>query len=151
MKYRMLRIAWSVAWGVVAVLLCVLWVRSYLINEILFRLDPGNQVTTLGSGNGTCYFVRMLMRPRSFGPPQPPPAPHSWKYSGAAPADNVNRSFKFSREPNGYSFYIPFWLFVGASAAIGAAPWFTYRFSLRTLLIVTTLVAVGLGLVVWMV
>ena len=29
MKYRKLRIAWSVAWGVVAVLLCVLWVRSY--------------------------------------------------------------------------------------------------------------------------
>ena len=26
---RKLRIAWSVAWGVVAVLLCVLWVRSY--------------------------------------------------------------------------------------------------------------------------
>ena len=30
MKFRKLRIAWSVAWGVVAVLLCVLWVRSYL-------------------------------------------------------------------------------------------------------------------------
>src|SRR5689334_17632588 len=29
MKYRKLRMAWSVTWGVVAVLLCVLWVRSY--------------------------------------------------------------------------------------------------------------------------
>src|SRR5690349_16513123 len=29
MKYRKLRLAWSVAWGVVAVLLCILWVRSY--------------------------------------------------------------------------------------------------------------------------
>src|SRR5262245_48974732 len=29
MKYRKLRIAWSVAWGVIAVVLCVLWVRSY--------------------------------------------------------------------------------------------------------------------------
>ena len=29
MKYRKLRIAWSVAWGAVAVLLGVLWVRSY--------------------------------------------------------------------------------------------------------------------------
>ena len=29
MRYRKLRIAWSVGWGVVAVLLCVLWVRSY--------------------------------------------------------------------------------------------------------------------------
>src|SRR5689334_1540725 len=29
MKYRKLRIAWSVAWGIVAGLLVVLWVRSY--------------------------------------------------------------------------------------------------------------------------
>ena len=29
MRFRKLRIAWSVAWGVVAVLLIVLWVRSY--------------------------------------------------------------------------------------------------------------------------
>ena len=29
MKHRKLRIAWSVAWGIVTVLLCVLWVRSY--------------------------------------------------------------------------------------------------------------------------
>src|SRR6185503_6285985 len=28
MRFRKLRIAWSVWWGVVAVLLCVLWVRS---------------------------------------------------------------------------------------------------------------------------
>ena len=26
MNYRKLRIAWSVAWGVIAMLLCVLWV-----------------------------------------------------------------------------------------------------------------------------
>jgi len=29
MKYRKLRIAWSVAWGVVCLLLVALWVRSY--------------------------------------------------------------------------------------------------------------------------
>ena len=33
MKHRKLRIAWSVAWGIVAVLLVALWVRSY------WRLD----------------------------------------------------------------------------------------------------------------
>src|SRR4051794_17100143 len=35
MKYRKLRIAWSVAWGVAAVLLCVLWVRSYYYEDWL--------------------------------------------------------------------------------------------------------------------
>lgn len=29
MKYRKLRMGWSVGWGVVVVMLCVLWVRSY--------------------------------------------------------------------------------------------------------------------------
>ena len=29
MRYRKLRIAWTVAWAVVAALLCVLWIRSY--------------------------------------------------------------------------------------------------------------------------
>jgi hypothetical protein len=29
MKHRKLRIAWSVAWGIAAVLLIVLWARTY--------------------------------------------------------------------------------------------------------------------------
>ena len=29
MNYRKLRIAWSAVWGIAAVLLCVLWVRSH--------------------------------------------------------------------------------------------------------------------------
>src|SRR3954469_25199078 len=33
MKYRKLRIAWSVGWGVSAVLLMALWVRSYFIRD----------------------------------------------------------------------------------------------------------------------
>jgi len=34
--------------------------------------------------------------------------------------------------------------------AIGIGPWLRWRFSLRTLLITTTLVAVVLGLIVWL-
>jgi hypothetical protein len=46
---------------------------------------------------------------------------------------------------------VPFWLPVLATGATGAAacvPWIRWRFSLRTLLIATTLVAVALGVVV---
>jgi hypothetical protein len=35
MKHRKLRIAWSVAWGIVAALLVALWVRSYASRDIL--------------------------------------------------------------------------------------------------------------------
>src|SRR5690349_20828765 len=33
MKHCKLRIAWSVAWGIAIVLLCVLWVRSYFTGD----------------------------------------------------------------------------------------------------------------------
>ena len=49
MKYRKLRIAWSVAWGVVAVLLCVLWVRSYWWDDV-HRIPNADIVATVRSG-----------------------------------------------------------------------------------------------------
>ena len=44
---------------------------------------------------------------------------------------------------------IPFWAPVLVLSLIAVAPWLPQRFSLRTLLIATTLVAVVLGLIVW--
>jgi len=49
--------------------------------------------------------------------------------------------------------WLPTSLMVAAFATVGALPWVRYlrwRFTLRTLLIVTTLVAVVLGLIVWL-
>ena len=50
---------------------------------------------------------------------------------------------------------IPLWILVVTGSLFAAAPWILplarlRRFSLRTLLIATTLVAVVLGLIVWM-
>jgi len=44
---------------------------------------------------------------------------------------------------------LPYFLLVALSAAAVAVPWLRWRFSLRTLLIATTLVAVGLGWIVY--
>ena len=46
---------------------------------------------------------------------------------------------------------LPHWFDITVSSdfLIAAAPWLRWRFSLRTLLIATTLVAVVLGLIVW--
>lgn len=46
----------------------------------------------------------------------------------------------------------PIWLLVAASVVVAALPWLPWwstRFSLRTLLIVTTLIAAGLALIVY--
>jgi len=45
---------------------------------------------------------------------------------------------------------IRFWLVLLALLVCGALPWLHWRFALRTLLIATTLVAVLLGLIVWL-
>lgn len=58
----------------------------------------------------------------------------------------------FDYELRGKGWKFPMWLLV-AAAVVGAAlpwlPWWSTRFSLRTLLIVTTLIAVGLALVMY--
>jgi hypothetical protein len=62
--------------------------------------------------------------------------------------------FYFKRTPNGRRLDIPYWFIVLLNAAIAAAPWLPWwskRFSLRTLLIATTLIAVALWLIVWVV
>ena len=45
--------------------------------------------------------------------------------------------------------FIPYWMLVLSALVVDAVPW-VKRYSLRTLLIATTLVAVVLGLIVWM-
>jgi hypothetical protein len=49
-----------------------------------------------------------------------------------------------------YRVIVPHWFALVAAGSLSAAPWFRLRFSLRTLLIATTLIAVVLGLFVWL-
>ena len=137
MPYRKLRIAWSVAWGVVAVLLIALWVRS---------TDTFDDVGWGASFQGRLYVA---------------PALRIDSIPGKASEGTVEelhpgyftkrvlkiRNLKVSSLPSGGPI-IPYWPLVLMMCAIIPVPWL--RFSLRTLLIATTLVAVVLGLIVWL-
>src|SRR4051812_13479439 len=57
MRYCKLRIAWSVAWGVVAVSLCVLWVRSYRTADRLHGRVKGKQSFLVASKEGRVAAV----------------------------------------------------------------------------------------------
>ncbi len=149
MKYRKLRIAWSVFWGIACALLIVLWVRSYTIRDTCFW--PGrNHAVQINSllGHANLYLDSR--------PPGSQFVPFKIEHSP------IEGRFKTKFDKNLLGFYfgtnrrdlrldIPFWFLVLGSAMIAAVPWFHYRwrFSLRTLLIATTLVAVVLGLVVY--
>ena len=68
-------------------------------------------------------------------------------------ADTSGPSFIWSNSPAYKSFGVPHWFAVVILVAIATLPLsyrFTFGFSLRTLLIATTLVAVALGLIVWL-
>ncbi len=151
MTYRKLRIAWSVGWGLAAVLLIVLWVRSYWIWDSVdapiyphgFSLNSDSGQLTLQGGVSDCpikdwsHFAVPSNIFESFAT-----GPQAITVSG--------RKMTFSSCATEFPciFSVPHWLAALPFATVAIAPW-VRRFSLRTLLIATTLVAVVLGLVVW--
>jgi hypothetical protein len=149
LKY--LRIAVTALSLTACVLLIALWVRSYWWCDLISRMDANSQVTTLGSHRGTVYFVRMQLRGfGAGGPPAMGPRPqHGWRHS-ISEAHIANETFKLQFSGDSIFVLLPQWLVGPMFLAIGAAPCMPWsrRFSLRTLLIATTLVAVGLGIVV---
>src|SRR4051812_21196701 len=57
MKFRKLRIAWSVFWGVACVLLVVLWVRSFFATDSLMWAVRDKGWTCLTSRNAGLGFL----------------------------------------------------------------------------------------------
>jgi hypothetical protein len=152
MKYRKLRIAWSVGWGVAAVLLCVLWVRSYWNYYAIAYID-----TSFG-GVGL-FFYRGCTGLELNHVSTPPPFAQWWDFksipfSEDLPVEPGNRivdgiQLRFYRISHSTGVVFPIPLAALVAVALAALPRLSYRFSLRALLIITTFVAVGLGLIVW--
>ena len=141
-RFRKLRIAWSVFWGVLAVLLCVQWVRSYWWVDAI-GVDPTRQIVSyrgiLFVDGGVYYDAEWEGAPtlRRLG---------RIDFLWASDPPVSLRNFSFSTGPR--TLTIPQWLPVLVAGLIAYSPWIR-RFSLRTLLIATTLAAVLLGLAVW--
>jgi hypothetical protein len=151
MRFRKLRIAWSVLWGLAAVLLIVLWVRSgerfdgirwHYNNAEVFQI----------------YIYRGQLSIVSFDDgPLPPNLLHQVARIGTVECfespkligDRASPVFGIFNLPIGARIEIPAWFLILSMILLGPLPWIR-RFSLRTLLIATTLIAVVLGLIVWL-
>ena len=145
MKYRKLRIAWSVAWGVVAVLLCVLWVRSYWKCDYVECVSKDLVLRTIASNYGVVSVTNNFVG-------VPGVTTFGWKYESRE-STKQRPDFRWTRTSSEKPpVYIHYWIMISIAAALGTIPWIHWskRFSLRTLLIATTLVAVGLGIIMWM-
>jgi hypothetical protein len=149
MKYRKLRIAWSLAWGVVAVLLCLLWVRSYSVQGLKpIRSTSATQrgyVLSSADGKLSVWTVTWRVLPNGRVMLESAAATRGAKVILSA------LCFEWTRSPTGFSMALPYWFLVAITGSLAAGPSIQRlkRFSLRTLLIAMTLVALGLGLIVW--
>jgi hypothetical protein len=150
MRFFNLRIAWSVAWGVVAVLLCVLWVRSYWHCDILNTSVPELPRCLLASVNG-----ELRIEIKKSAEPEPEFRFHRSSAGAISDPDRfVPKHFTGFRLPVSQLRPIPivphwFAASVAGVIAITGVGRTRFQFSLRALLIATTLVAVVLVLMVW--
>jgi hypothetical protein len=140
MKHRKLRIAWSVVWGVLCLLLIVLWGRSHRTADHV-SVGIVTHVLSLDS-NGRLLVISL--RPASL---------RGW------PGDPISffiqhdyPAFRIRQGPGGgLIFQTRNWISVVATGLVTVVPWIPWpkRFSLRTLLIAVTVVAAVLGLAIW--
>jgi hypothetical protein len=153
MRFRKLRIAWSVAWGIACVLLIVFWVRSY------WYLDTGYcqlfQSPTIAAMSVEGRFLIGVEQPGSsgtqlgFGSRSLKAVPREVIPMGM---DKSKFGFNAKTYAIGWILEAPPCSIVGIGLFAVAVPWIRWpkHFTLRTLLIATTLVAVVLGLIVWL-
>jgi hypothetical protein len=157
MKFRKLRIIWTVFCGIACVLLLVLWVRSYWWIDYINA--PGRfQITSVSQGR-----LIITRYPPDYSIP-------SWylfssQSTGDSEADDWVETVNFLGFGLGMGLYgtgnlpeatsiafVHYWFVVMLFALLTACPWLPWwskRFTLRTLLLATTLIAVVLGLIVW--
>jgi hypothetical protein len=143
MRYRKLRIAWSVGWGVVAVLLCVLWLSSYWHTDAVERISL-KRIIKLSSTTGyICISYEGNPRWVTWG------GGTQWEFTEGLPTKPNYGNFVRGSQ---IEVQAPYWLIALCTTATVVIPWapWSKRFSLRTLLIATTLVALVLGLIVWL-
>jgi hypothetical protein len=145
-----LRIAFSVVCGIVCLLLIVLWVRRFSRDDDCRITLPATHAFTIHSMRGLVLVQVYKSNPED-----------GWHWTttmlghdpeGWSNFDSNVRAWHWV--PMGGSpqpFAIPHWFLIVLSTALAVTPWvhWSKQFSLRTLLVATTLVAVVLGAVVY--
>jgi hypothetical protein len=153
MRFRKLRIAWSVGWGVLALILIGLWIHSHW-----YKLSALCWISKSATVDGSYWEGYLQTRYEWFGP-----------YNDTSEIADTGISFDYGNqrvpgkypvalwmwhdysEHGGIYWYlqVPFWFPVVISACLGSLPWVRWsrQFSLRTLLVAMTLVAIVLGMI----
>jgi hypothetical protein len=143
MRYRKLRIAWCIG-GLAVVLLTAFWVWNCSYSFAIYKRSPTKMVGLTSYCGGLTAF-RVTWEGKWIGKQEA----DGWHFHTT---HEVKRpSFLLFLLPSVDRQYIliPTWCLIVLSIAVAVVP-IHWRFSLRTLLIATTLIAVVLDLIVWM-
>ena len=138
---RALPLTWTVACVVVAVALVALWVRSYQGTDAIYWQTTTTR-TVLFSVTGVLGASKHNFK-----------AIPEWGWTTIQTMPGTQRTWAFSSDNYGTRLRFPYRLPIAICVLLAVAPWvfqLPRRFSLRTLLIATTLLSVLLGLVVWL-
>lgn len=151
---RYLRIGWTVFWLATCILLIGLWARSYWWADTLGQsvTRPGFPIATSMQGNvclgGTITInsPSLQFNARRFC--------RNTMFLTSISIDEyrfTNDKWENTVTLDGIVMAIPFAALLPTVLLAAVSPWFPWskRFSLRTLLVFTTMVAVVLGLIVW--
>ena len=142
---RSLRIAFSVVFGVLCVLMIACWVRSYWwMDSVTLRLSRSEYVQVhTGDGRMCIWFEHKPTK--------------TWFYLSSDPvtihtppdADNRIPWFDVHSWPTFTRVYTAHWFLMVLAGSFAVIPWCPSRFSLRGLLIAMTAIAVIVGAIVW--
>lgn len=137
MPHRKLRIAWSLVWGIAVLLLIAIWIRSYWYVDLIVI----GRSHSVAWRQGFIFFdPEISFRIGVTAPPTSSCGPVTtmsiWNLHNASVYRIIGR-------------FIQIWLIAPLFIALAVAPWFHGRFSLRTLLVATTLFAILIGLGRW--
>jgi hypothetical protein len=154
--FRWLRIAWTAFCGSACLTLIVLWVRSYSWNDRLTRDEANTPAIFLESDLGDLHFHRS--RPSTAGLD----GWRHWKYEQDPSTAKAVRGRPWvrgrfawrvmARNRQDVEITAPHWSVVWAFGLLAVLPQVrrvALRFSLRTLMIATTLIAATFGLITW--
>jgi hypothetical protein len=148
--YRFLRVAVTALSLTACVLLCALWVRSQNWQDRLIRHSTAN-IEVRSYHSQTIVEITPDENPQAISTSwelKSRLADHFWRPRSAAHRRLAALGVSWGLKQGTYYLFLPHWLLVLFTATLAFAPWIKWRFSLRTLLIATTLVAVGLGAII---
>ncbi len=146
---RKLRIAFSAVCGIVCLLLVALWLRSYRWQDVCGFQLPHSQRLSAMSMRGQLSFRKQvssvdgLFRIRSY------QIDRIFRNLARVSGESVETLNSMPRDNRLSFLVVPHWFHALAAALIAPVPWIKWRFSLRTLLIATTLAALVLGAIVY--